>query len=653
MKNESLRPRAALFRGMAFFVAVGLASMLAVSFAAQRPLEPTVGEFSIEFDTAKLFAVNQRGAAMEINIAPDRVLTLSHERVLSGGDGARTWVGQAKELSGEFSDGTAYITELQGHVYGTISTGATMYELVGRPGAAIVVRDLAAKGLQRKISLRNDAVIPPLLGPRVEVPALGSDRLKALPTPQVTIDVMIVYTTAFTSRYGAGSGVTTRLNNLVAQANDSYVRSEVAITLRLVRAEETGYANTGDNEIALSAIADGTGTFSTLGASRNTYGADLVVLLRPLQDSGTQLSNGSCPNANDHCGCGVAYVGGQNQTAFNSAYGYSVVSEGAALEGSGYRCVDKTLQHELGHNMGLMHDRANVPSGQTGATPYAFGYIVPGTSVGDIMSYAQTPVTCFSSPNVWRQGPVSGLSGGNCNVTPTTGDVLGVAAANAASSADAAATLNFTRQTVAAFRSAATVAISGAVMNGGSPLSGVTFCARPSVGVTCIASSASGAYSCTVPNGWTGTLHAPGPAGLRIKPQFFSSGVSANLSSQNPVVQTIGTCNLDADNNGVIEAATDGVAILRRLLGFPSGAFSGLAGTCAANTTATAIFNATASNFNVSGGSGSAALAPKDGLAIMRAMEGRSGLDVTNGLGLAVNWAQIQSWLNNTCGGSF
>lgn len=645
-----------LRRSIASVAALWLTAMVAVSFAAQSTPDATVGETMIDLDTAKLFAVDQRNAKLELNIAPERVLTLSHERVLQGSDGARTWVGQAKAVSGDFSAGTAYITELQGHVYGTVSTGETTYEIVGRPGETAVVRDLAAKGLQIKISLRNDAVIPPVLGPRIEELPLSADRRKVMPAPQVTIDLMIVYTTAFTTRHGAGAGVTTRLNNLVAQANDSYLRSEVGITLRLVRAEETAYTNSNNNQIALTDITNGNGVFGSTPSARNTYGADLVALVRPYDDAA-------------HNGCGLAWIGGYQQTSLLSQYGYAVISEGSDVGGSGVFCLDKSFQHELGHNMGLMHDRAQVVLENNGgaltygATSYAFGYVIPGSSptVGDIMSYPVRSVNCFSSPNVYRQGPGSNLSGGPCNVTPTTGDVLGVAAANAESSADAASALNFTRKSVAAFRAAAKVSISGTVLNGAIPLSNIQFCARPSAGVVCPPTNNAGAYSCTVPTDWGGTLHAAGPAGLRIKPQVFTI-VGVSLSAQNPVVQAIGSCNLDVDNNGLIEPATDGVAIIRRMMGFDSGAFSGLAGTCAANATNISIFNASnpaLSNYNVTGGA--ATRAATDGAVIVRVMNGaKTDAAVTGGLGLAnepgatnTTWSQIQSWLNSTCGSNF
>ena len=200
--------------------------------------------------------------------------------------------------------------------------------------------------------------------------------------------------------------------------------------------------------------------------------------------------------------------------------------------------------------------------------------------------------------------------------------------------------------------------ITGTITNGASPLAGVTFCARPATGVTCTASGGAGAYSCTVPNGWSGLLHAPGPAGLRIKPQSFSN-VTANLSGQNPVVQAIGACNLDVDNNGLIEPATDGVAILRRMLGANSAGFSGLSGTCAANTMSAAIFNATTSNYNATGGSST--LPGTDGMVIMRAMQGLIGPAVTAGLGLGnepgasnTTWTSIRNnFLNTTCGADF
>ena len=636
-------------------VATLLAICLSLSstslLAAPLREDQATSDFALQLDTGALFEATKRGDVFALRVSPSRVLSLEFERVLDGADDARTWVGRVREGG---SDNLVYLTEVKGGVYATVPTSDTVFEIVAQPGEPAVVRDLAARGYQRKFSAERDYVVPPILGAPVFVPAFNVDQQKALPTPQVTVDLMIVYTNAFVTRYG--TNVASRLNNIIAQMNDAYLRSDVAITIRLVRSEQTSYTNSSSNNDALGALSGvnpNTGAsmtpppeLSSIAATRNSVGADLVMLLRPF-DNVAQVS------------CGVAYIGGYNQTSLVSAYGYAVASEGSDLGGSGYFCTDKTVPHELGHNMGLMHDRGQSPGPDTGATPYGFGYIIPNTSpsVGDIMSYANQTVNCFSSPAVFRQGPGAGASGGTCNVTPMTGDVLGVAQSNAAASADAAAALNFTRVSVSNYRSSPTMTISGTISNG-LAISGVTFCARPSAGVTCSASGATGAYTCTVPAGWAGLLHSPSVAGNRIPAQIFAA---VNVNTTRNVTGISGTpaCNLDVDNNGLIEAATDGVAILRRVLGTTSSGYAGLSGACAANVTSAAIFNATNSNYNVTGG---AETRPgTDGLVLLRAMRGLTGTAVTDGLGLTAEsgasnttWTNIRNnFLNTTCGANF
>lgn len=206
-------------------------------------------------------------------------------------------------------------------------------------------------------------------------------------------------------------------------------------------------------------------------------------------------------------------------------------------------------------------------------------------------------------------------------------------------------------------------AISGTITNGGG-VSGVQFCARPSAGVSCNISSASGAYSCTVPAGWTGTLHSPIVSGNRIPAQLFASAVNGAVT-RNVTAKTNSsfTCNLDIDNNGLLEPAFDGVAILRRMAGFNQSSMAGLAGTCAQTTAAANLFTA-ANPANFHAMNGTLALPETDGLVLIRAMQGLTGGPVTAGLtgqpgatrtiwGNGVNDNQIKQWLNTTCGTDF
>ena len=201
--------------------------------------------------------------------------------------------------------------------------------------------------------------------------------------------------------------------------------------------------------------------------------------------------------------------------------------------------------------------------------------------------------------------------------------------------------------------------ISNATNTGG--VAGVAFCARPQAGVTCTPSDGTGAYSCTVPTGWTGVLHSPIVGTHRIPAQVIATAFTGTLV-RNFAAKAHASfpCNLDIDNNGLLEPSTDGVAILRRMEGVTEAAMAGLVGTCAATTTNAGLFAAAnPTNFGAMGVT--PALATTDGLLLTRAISGLTGTDAVANLtarpgtvrttwGNGVNDNQIRQWLNTTCG---
>lgn len=254
--------------------------------------------------------------------------------------------------------------------------------------------DPQVAGLTALGASENDAlVVPSKVIERARAEATGdvtfarqkqATALAPDATP-VTIDVMILYTPGLASQLG--SGLSARLDQLVALANQAYRDSGVYITLRLVHYQQVDYSDATSNDAALNALTSGSApAFAGIAALRDSKGADLVSLIRPY----AKASSG---------GCGISWIGGSEgapMSAFAS-YAYSVVSYGNDVGGSNFYCNDMSFTHELGHNMGSMHDRAHA-SGQ-GAYPYSYGYGVTGI-FGTVMSYVAPVVGKFSNPAI-------------------------------------------------------------------------------------------------------------------------------------------------------------------------------------------------------------------------------------------------------------
>ncbi len=239
-----------------------------------------------------------------------------------------------------------------------------------------------------------------------------------------TIDVLVVYTAAARTAAGGPTGMESLINSAIAQTNTAYGNSGVVQRLRLVGTAEVAFTETPtDISGDLNKLTNtGDGVIDNVHALRNTYQADLVSLLA----EGYAGASGIC---------GVAWVGANS--AWYAPYAFSVNDRYCAFG-------QASFGHELGHNMGLNHDRATegCPTGAcgSGAYSYSFGYRDPGNAFRTVMAY-NCPGGCprilrFSNPN-----PLY-----NYNGKPT-----GISEA-APNSANAALSLNNTRVTVANWR---------------------------------------------------------------------------------------------------------------------------------------------------------------------------------------------------------
>ena len=482
--------------------------------------KPAAVSYPIEFNAAALARVPVGG---EVNVSlPDagnfRVI---HDNTLAGDLGATTFVGYLKDFGDDFR---MVVTYSPGGAQGRILTPYGMYLLqtVGRQQWLI---DVDGSGLRHVVPSGNDGLgahrrpSPGMEGEAVQTAVAGDanttvNAAASAPvagaeadTDKTRIDVLVVYTPGLKDKYGGVDQVQTRLQYLIALANQAYIDSGVHIGLRLVGAVEIDAPDYSSNMDALNAVTDGTGPYADVAWLRNAYGADLVSLVRPFS-----MKQGGL--------CGISWVGGSNGAAISlfRDQGFSAVSDG---RDGGYFCSAYTFAHELGHNMGNVHDRTTVAQqgGNHGAYPYSFGYGIAG-QFGTIMSYIDPEVGKFSNPDKICRGQTA----------------CGISERDQSDSADNALSLNNTRRYVAAFTPEAAaegrmISIAGVVTSQGKALSGVRM--SSSSPATCTDSGDNGSFACIVASDWSGTI-TPSLSGYSFSPESLTlSSLSGNTTDQN------------------------------------------------------------------------------------------------------------------------
>jgi hypothetical protein len=352
--------------------------------------------YAIDLPSARLKAM-KKGERIALSL-PDGQFSAVHDNRFEHDNGDVTWVGR---LDGQGDDYRVIVTLGQAGAIGRIVTPNGAYNLELEEGAEWLV-DIDASGLAHGGS-EDDGLDGGMAVGQESPMAGGSARTPSarISTPRAatsagtatsafsgpTIDLMILYTPGM----GAKAGFDTRLNYIVAVANQGYIDSGINLRLRTVAKRLVNYADANANQTALNELTNGQGAFASVPAWRQQYGADLVALLRPF-------------NYAKQGNCGQAWVNGAAGSALNPALGFSVVGDGSDAA-TRYYCTDYSLAHELGHNLGSVHDRAHASF--PGKHAYSYGYGVYG-KFGTVMSYINPVVGKFSNPNLSCSGEPCG-----------------------------------------------------------------------------------------------------------------------------------------------------------------------------------------------------------------------------------------------------
>ena len=262
-----------------------------------------------------------------------------------------------------------------------------------------------------KVPLLDDAIIP-------YTESRGYSSIIQSADDGSRIDVMMLYTNGMAIAH-PGSQIETRIQYLIDQANYALSNSGINTQFNLVHSEMVTYPDDSPNDMgeALDELTDNIGVFDNIEAMRTEYGADQVTLLRQFVDEA----------------CGMAWLL-QHDSA---RYAYAVVHDASKTDGSGWYCSDLVFAHEIGHNLGCAHDRANSDIND-GRYSYSFGFQSPVENFHTVMSY-DCPGGCpeipyYSNPYILYDGEPIGIADPDPD------------------SADNAATINQTRTGMAGYR---------------------------------------------------------------------------------------------------------------------------------------------------------------------------------------------------------
>lgn len=491
----------------------------------ERP--PAPGAEPVAIDLGVLTTLNA-GDKVVMQLTGLGAVRVSFEQIRPG-ENSSTWIGHLSDFGDNYK---VMLTYSPGATEGHILTPKGEIDLLGNANGDLYQFDPIAAGYQNKLADGDSCAVVASAPNHAHGIAAGASAAGTAPAAPPTagagtattqtIDVLIYYTPGMVSAYGGADKVATRVDAIIAMANQAYAAGGLGYQIRRVGLDMISLDDQTTNASVISQMNARTGPFDGLNARRDQLGADLVTVIRPFYAQ----SQGSC---------GVGYVTGYGGTNLGlyANYGLSVVSDGTDRAGQRYYCDGLALAHELGHNMGLMHDRTTVAQqgGGTGVTPYAFGYAVPGRW-GTIMSYTFPHQIKFSNPDDYTCG---------------ANERCGLPEGDPASAFNVKA-LSQSMPLVAGFRPTAgtvqTYGVGGVATINGTPTAGVVInvsgvaaasgTANASL-VSCQPSGSNGVFACSAPAGYSFTLtpsYPSAPAGTSITWAPAAQAVSAIAANQ-------------------------------------------------------------------------------------------------------------------------
>lgn len=338
-----------------------------------------------------------RTGSMTVALPDGTRYPVRYERGESAPDGNWTFVGRVDTPLGALA---SVITFGPDGVFGTLPTpdGTTM-KITTRAGQTFLQSAGWSVPPGVDPSKHPDYVMPPPSkatpnGQSSAVAARTIGQLAEEDGGEVTITILAAYTRNLSQLRGSAAAAQTEYRNLVAVMNQAHVDSGSRARFEIAGFVEVIYPAGEWNQEARADIIDNSLPDGTnLHVLRNQKSADLVALIRPYVEGDLT--------------CGISQFPGPELEAhrLDPGTGFSVTAVEA--------CAPLVFVHEIGHNLGLMHDRDTIagPHGATlsyGAFPFSFGHRQLGPpGFATVMAYdseSRPRLGYFSHPDTTRCG---------------------------------------------------------------------------------------------------------------------------------------------------------------------------------------------------------------------------------------------------------
>jgi len=192
------------------------------------------------------------------------------------------------------------------------------------------------ESLQKPCGVENEA--DSLSSP---YPVAGTQSLQTLVDDGSELDVLVVYTPGALAAAGGVAAIHGAIELGVAEANLAFENSLVSTRVRVVHREEVPFQESGSSATDLTSLRDGTDGLDVAHALRDEFCADVISLIVDPFNTDTG---------------GRAYI--MNASRLPP---YDFAPRAVNLVNY-YSFRGLTFAHELGHNLGAMHDRENACS---------------------------------------------------------------------------------------------------------------------------------------------------------------------------------------------------------------------------------------------------------------------------------------------------